>query len=229
MHSDVSSFSFLQYLTTVLDNIGDSVLLISIEPDERFKLLITNKRFGRSSGYPSDSVGKYIDEIVSPDSYDKIVRRYKEAIRHKQPLSYSEWVDVPVGRRAYEVKMIPILDSVGECKQLVVITREISGVILTNQQLKQAKRFLRASTPLLGDVVWLIDEEGVIHYDHSPGLTSLVNKRYSNIPGLPELPKTDSTTSGMVHDINGLAGPWDYQLRHSAGEQCFIFTARKQA
>jgi PAS domain S-box-containing protein len=226
--ADVSSFSFLQYLTTVLDNIGDSVLLIGVESNGRFKLLITNKRFGQSSGYPRDSVGKYIDEIVSPESYGKVAQRYRDAVRHKQPLSYSEWVDVPSGRRAYEVKMIPILDSVGECQQLVAITREVSSAILTSQKLKETSALLQACAQTMGEIVLLTDIFGVIQFEHAPYETDHVGRHISELIPI-ELPEQGSTSTNIIEQIGSLTGPWVCTVHRSKDSDYCIYTASLQA
>lgn len=228
MPADVSSFSFLQYLTTVLDNIGDSVLLIGVEPNGRFKLLITNKRFGQSSGYPPDSVGKYIDEIVSPESYDKVAQRYRDAVRHKQPLSYSEWVNVPAGRRAYEVKMIPILDSVGECQQLVAITREVSSAILTAQKLKETSALLRACAQTMGEIVLLTDIFGVIQFEHAPYETDHAGRHISELITIRP-PEQGGISAKTIEQIGGLDGPWACTVHRSENSDYCIYTANLQA
>src|SRR5260370_24319503 len=58
MAEQTSSLVFLQYLTTVFDNIADGVLLIGVEPRDTFKLVMANKTFFEFSGYPDDSIGK---------------------------------------------------------------------------------------------------------------------------------------------------------------------------
>jgi PAS domain S-box-containing protein len=126
MPDKTSSLVFLHYLTTVFDNISDAILLIGIEPDEHFRLLLANEAFNRNTGHPKSVVGKLIDEVVTPESYTQLKPRYKKVIADKQPLTYTEWFDVPLGRQAFEVKLIPILNAVGQCVQIAAITRNVT-------------------------------------------------------------------------------------------------------
>ena len=122
-----SSFLLVNYLKTIFDNVGQSVLLISIEPDSRYKILLVNEMFGKTSGFPRDVVGKYVDEvIIRPALYDHLIRRYRSAIETKQTVMYSEWLDTPNGKRRFDVKIIPIVNSVGETTQFVVISQDIT-------------------------------------------------------------------------------------------------------
>lgn len=117
----------INYLSTIFDNVEQSVLLIGIEPGNRYKALLVNKAFGKTSGFPQDVAGKYVDEVVTqPALYDHLVRRYRNAIASKQMVTYSEWLDVPNGKRRFDVKIIPILNSVGECTQFVVMSDDVT-------------------------------------------------------------------------------------------------------
>jgi PAS domain S-box-containing protein len=122
-----SSFLLVNYLKTIFDNVGQSVLLVGIEPDNRYKVLLVNESFGKTSGFPRDIVGRYINEvIVKPGLYDHLIRRYRSAIETKQTITYSEWLDTPKGKRRFDVKIVPILNSVGETTQFVVISHDIT-------------------------------------------------------------------------------------------------------
>src|SRR5438309_12053288 len=114
MEQQASALVFLQYLTTVFDSIADGILLINVEKDGMFRLVLANKRFLEFSGYPADALGKNIAETVSPESYSFLSRKYKKVIKTKKPLSYLRWSDVPAGLRAFEVRMVPILNTTGD-------------------------------------------------------------------------------------------------------------------
>ncbi len=97
MQKDTSSLVFIQYLTTVFDNLGQSVLLISIEPENRYKVLLVNKTFGSTSGFPNDVVGKYVDEILPPAALEQVTARYQSALHTKQVVAYADWMETPRG------------------------------------------------------------------------------------------------------------------------------------
>ncbi len=134
MQKDTSSLVFIQYLTTVFDNLGQSVLLISIEPENRYKVLLVNKTFGSTSGFPNDVVGKYVDEILPPAALEQVTARYQSALHTKQVVAYADWMETPRGRRRFDVKIIPIVNSVGECTQFVVMSEDITNEYQTKRE-----------------------------------------------------------------------------------------------
>ncbi len=131
-----SSLVFLEYLTTVFDNIKDAVLLVSIEPHGKYKLLLANAGFERSSGHHKSEIGAYIDEIVTPTSYDTLKKLYKKVVDTKKTVTQTGWYEVPIGRRAYENTMIPIFSAVGEVIQIAVITRDVTELLNLRQELR---------------------------------------------------------------------------------------------
>lgn len=143
MSSKESSLVFLHYLTTVFDNIGDAILLVSVEPDEQYRLLMANDAFFRSTGHTPDAIGKPVHEVVSKESYTQIKPRYHHAVTARKPVAYTEWYDVPLGRQAFFVKVIPIMNAVGECVQLAVITRNVTEIELLREENTALKATVR--------------------------------------------------------------------------------------
>lgn len=139
MKYETSSLVFLHYLTTVFDNIKDAILLIGVEPDNIYRLLLANKVFFTASGYPADSIGKEVVEIVGTEGFAHLAKKYQIVIQSKQPYEYMDWSDVPAGRLAFEVQLIPVLNTVGEVAQIVVITRNVTE----REKLREAVQALR--------------------------------------------------------------------------------------
>lgn len=136
-----SSLVFSQYLTAILDTIADGILLISVEPGNVFRLALANKPFFDFSGYPEDSVGKLVPQIVSPGSYAFLARQYRKVIKTKQPLDYLRWTEMPAGLRALDVRLVPILSTTGDCVQIAAIIHDATE----REQLRQEVERLRAS------------------------------------------------------------------------------------
>jgi PAS domain S-box-containing protein len=139
MSQETSSLVFLHYLTTVFDNIKDAILLIGVEPDNKYRLLLANKVFTKISGFPASSIGKEIAEIVGQEGYAFLVKKYQQVIKTKKSVEYMSWSDVPAGRMAFEVQLIPIFSTVGECAQIIVITRDVTE----REKLREEVRHLR--------------------------------------------------------------------------------------
>ena len=85
---------------------------------------MANKPFFTFSGYPADSVGKLVNEVVPPESYTFLARQYRKVIRTKRPLDYTRWVTVPAGLRAFDVRLVPIVGTTGDCVQIAAIIHD---------------------------------------------------------------------------------------------------------
>ncbi len=122
-----SSLVFLQYLTSVFDNIDDAILLIGIEPKGVYRLLLANDAFWRNSGHDQAScIGKSISVVVDPKSFEILKKMYKKVISTKKTVTSTTWFNVPLGRQAFDIKLIPVLNAVGECVQIAAITRNVT-------------------------------------------------------------------------------------------------------
>jgi len=139
MPERTSSLVFLHYLTTVFDNITDAIFLVGIE-NKRYRLLLANEAFSKFSGYSPDSIGKFADEFITDaESFISITSNFKKVIDTKKPVEYFRWANVPLGRQAYQIKYIPILNAVGECVQIVGITRNITEALTLQDQYEQER------------------------------------------------------------------------------------------
>jgi PAS domain-containing protein len=128
MAEHTSSMIFIQYLTTVFDNIKDSVLFIGVERNHAYRLLMANHAFYTSTGHRENDIGKELHEIVAPSSYQKLVAHYDEVVKTKKPLEFTDTYDVPSGQRMYEVSLIPVLNAVGEAIQIAAISRDVTEI-----------------------------------------------------------------------------------------------------
>ena len=134
----------------MFDTISDAILLIGIEPDGHFRLLLANAAFTRNTGHSKDVIGKLVEEVVTPESYRLLKRRYQKVATTKQAITYTEWYDVPLGRREFEVKLIPILNAVGQCAQIAAVTHdstEFHNLREENKALRLALQKAGKATP----------------------------------------------------------------------------------
>ena len=144
MSNQTSSLVFLRYLTTAFDNIKDAVLLIGIEKGEIYRLLLANRIFHEISGFPVESIGREISEIVNPESFDFVTTKYRKVKKFKRSLEYTHWARVPAGRRAFEVQMIPVMNTVDEVVQIIVITRDVTAFANLKAEVQELRAQLAA-------------------------------------------------------------------------------------
>jgi PAS domain S-box-containing protein len=134
------SLTFLQYVTTAFDNIKDAVLLIGIEQDETYRLVLANKAFHDLSGFHTNCIGEKISEFVNAETYGFLHKQYQKIIEFKQPLEFTRWFTTPAGRKAYEVEMIPVLHA-DQVVQILGIARDVTELT----KLKEEVQTLRAA------------------------------------------------------------------------------------
>jgi PAS domain-containing protein len=141
-----SSLVFLHYLTTVFDNISDAILLIGVEPNDNFRLLLANQGFTRGTGHSMDNIGKLISEIVLPKSYVTLSKKYKQVIATKNSMQFTTWYETPLGNQAYAVQLIPILSAVGECVQIAAISHNVTELCSLQDEVRRLKKELQTAT-----------------------------------------------------------------------------------
>lgn len=134
-----NSFAFLRYLNTVFDNIKDAVMLISIEPEDGYRLILTNQAFHSMSGFGKDCIGKDLSELVDTERHQFLKKRYRRVIKLKKPTSYRSWYIVPKGERAFEIDVIPVLNTVDEVVQLIVLARDVTKITKLEEKIRRLK------------------------------------------------------------------------------------------
>jgi hypothetical protein len=224
---------FIKYLTTVFDNIGVSILLVSVESDGRFKALAANKNFGQSSGFPVDIVGKYMDDIVAPETYAAISARYASVAHCKEVLQYSDWLSVPNGKRAYEVKLIPILSTVGECVQIIMISRDVTYQYETHRVLSAGSALAAYLAPRVSELCLVIDNNLIII--HAPLLPSLFDDWHTDVSLKILLSSKDSDYLAKQAAVAKKHGPqtgsytvskqvYAYTIAYDVSHDCFVIS-----
>jgi hypothetical protein len=141
MSGRASSLPFLQYINTAFENIKEAVMLVEVESGETYRLLLANKAFYDMSGFPQDSIGKDALEILGPQGYQWLEKQFKKVVETKQPIESMHWFKVPLGRRAYETQMLPVLNAVDQVVQIIILTRDVTELT----KLKEEVQTLRVS------------------------------------------------------------------------------------
>jgi PAS domain S-box-containing protein len=124
MDGHASSLVYINYLTTVFDNIADGILLISIEGPNAYRLTMANKPFLAFTGYPKDSIGKKISDFTEPETYSFLARQFRKVVKTKKSVDYMRWTDTPTGLRAFSGRLVPIFSTTGDTLQIAAIIRD---------------------------------------------------------------------------------------------------------
>jgi PAS domain S-box-containing protein len=153
MHPDTSSLVFLQYLTTVFDNIEDAIVLVSVEPKGHYQLLLANEGFYRNTGYQRTCVGKSVQELISEKGWEHLSHQFRKVVDDKKQLCFSHWYDVPLGRRSFDVKLIPVLNAVGEVVHIASISHNVTELEELREKVTETTKTLDDLTKALRTAV----------------------------------------------------------------------------
>lgn len=135
------ALAFRRYVITVLDNIKEAVALLGIGPDDDISLLTANQAYHEITGYQSDTIGRNIFDFVDRKRHKFLKNQFEKMLIYKQPVEYTLWVHVPLGRRAFEVEMIPVLSArQSVVREVIVMFRDVTATA----ELQEEVRTLRA-------------------------------------------------------------------------------------
>lgn len=116
-----------QQLSSVFDTVADTILVIDVEGNNRFRFNSVNKAFQDTTGIPQDKVvGKLINDIIPQPSLDIVLGHYNTAIKEKRSVSWEETSDYPIGRLTGIVTIAPVFDDAGNCTKLVGSVKDIT-------------------------------------------------------------------------------------------------------
>lgn len=130
-----------------LENLNDAVMLVEVEAGGDFRLLLANQAFHDMSGFPDDSVGKKISDFLRAEDHEQAVEYFNRVVKSKRPVGYTQWAKVPVGRRAFEVQMVPVLNAVDQVVQVILVARDITELLDLQEEVRELRAKLRTSRP----------------------------------------------------------------------------------
>jgi diguanylate cyclase (GGDEF)-like protein/PAS domain S-box-containing protein len=115
-------------LSTIYDNTYETIFVISVESNDRFRFISVNRRFTEATGLRQEQIlGKVVQDIVPKPACALVLGKYKEAVRSRQPVHWEEVSDYPAGKKVGEVTVAPVFDAQGNCTQLIGTVHDITG------------------------------------------------------------------------------------------------------
>lgn len=128
----------------IFDNVLDTLYLLEVTPDGRFRNLEVNPAFERSSGIASaELLGKFIEETVPQETADIVIAKYRRCINVGAAIDEEVSLDMPSGRRHYHSTLIPVRDASGRIHRIVGISRDITERKQMEHHLEESQHLLR--------------------------------------------------------------------------------------
>lgn len=143
MDGQVTSLVYIQYLTTVFDNIADGILLINVEGSNTFRLVMANKPFFAFSGYPEDAIGKKTSEFLTSDQQSFLSRQFRKVVKTKKAVNYMRWAETPTGLRALSGNLVPIFGTTGDTVQIAAIVHDCTEQEQLREEINRLRETVR--------------------------------------------------------------------------------------
>ncbi|MES2140349.1 MAG: PAS domain S-box protein [Bacteroidota bacterium] len=140
-----------EQLQSIYDSVSDSLFLLDVLPEGKYKIISVNKSFTRSTGLTNELVlNKYIDEIIPEPSLQIVLKNYAEVVEHKRIVAWEETTTYPTGVKIGMVYMSPILNEEEKCIQMLGVVHDITEqkkaeteILEMNEQLRNLSGHLQ--------------------------------------------------------------------------------------
>jgi len=184
-------------LAQLYDSIQDHIFLITVEADGGFRLTAANQAMAGFIGTTSEAlVNRRLDELVlDPVQLAAIVGHYRQTARTKCPQYYEESATSATGHLSvFETKLEPILDSLGVCRMISGISRDITDWKKARQALLESEEKYRLLFDAESDALLMLDGDTGLILDANQAavglygypLEELRTKRLSDLSTQPE-------------------------------------------
>lgn len=144
----------------VFDNVLDSLYLLEVTDDGRFRNLEINPAFEKSTGLPrTQLIGKLIEETVPEETASIVNAKYRRCVESGYPIEEEVELDLPAGRRYFHSTLIPARDETGRVHRIIGISRDITERKRTEMALSRERELLRTLVENLPMEVYVKDRE----------------------------------------------------------------------
>jgi len=184
----------------IFDNVLDTLYLLEVTPEGRFRNLEVNPAFEKSSGMSSaDLVGKLIEETVPQEVAQIVIAKYRRCVETGTAIDEEASLDLPSGLRHYHSTLIPVRDDSGRIHRIVGISRDITERKRMEETLHERAQALRAVVENSPDIIARYDTQCRRIY---------VNPAMQAIFGLPSEEMLGKTPAEL---LPSRAPPWGSQ------------------
>ena len=117
----------LQQLSVIYENVSESIFLLEVQPDFRFRFASVNKAFLSANNFRIEQVmGNDVERVLPPSTHQLLLSKYRQAIQEKRSVEWEQVTIHPDGKRTIVVTINPIFDGRGVCTYLVGNSHDIT-------------------------------------------------------------------------------------------------------
>lgn len=129
-----------------------------MEPRGRFRIETANREMLKATGLKrSQMIDREIREVIPEPSCSRVLKKYREAIRTRKPVSWHEITPFPAGLRYGEVTLTPQLDRNGRVTRLFGVVHDTTKHKHAEQALHESEERYRMLAEHADGIVTLAD------------------------------------------------------------------------
>ena len=144
----------------IFDNVLDTLYLLEVTPEGRFRNLEVNPAFEKLSGLSSaELIGKFIEETMPQEVAEIVIAQYRRCIEVGTAIDEEVSLDMPSGFRHYHSSLIPVRDDRGRIHRIVGISRDITERKRMEEALVTREREFRTLAEHSPDPIYRYDRD----------------------------------------------------------------------
>jgi|WetSurMetagenome_2_1015567.scaffolds.fasta_scaffold20440_3 PAS domain S-box-containing protein len=152
-------------LFSIYSNVPDALFYLSVEPDNRFRLITVNQSCLDALHLTEKQVvGKYVHEIIPEPLFSRVREKYNQAIREKKTVKWEEVRDYPTGKRYGDCQITPIFNECGQPTNIIGSVHDSTEHRQIEDALRKSEGMLRLILESTEDLIIMQDPEGRYMY-----------------------------------------------------------------
>lgn len=147
-----------RYFRDIVHKLSDSIFLLEVSEDGRFRYLETNRAFEAVAGVPEDSLrGKYFEELPrlseGQSHAEKAIAKFRRCLETGSVIEEEITLDLKSGRRICHASLKPLFNDNGRIDRILAVYRDITD----SKQAERLNDFLKFALDQANDAAFLID------------------------------------------------------------------------